>query len=71
MRRLIIRNVDEATLRKLKSRAERRGRKVNDEVCRTLRNAVVAEDRPMVELEIADRWRRIASARKRPRVNRA
>ena len=70
MRPLIIRNVDESIVRKLRSRAERRGRRVNDELCCILRDAVAAEDRPMVELEIAARSRRIASARKRPRRSR-
>jgi plasmid stability protein len=70
MRPLTVRNVDEAIVRKLRSRAERTGRNVNDEVCGILRDAVASEDRPMVELEIAHRSRRLATVRKRPKSNR-
>ena len=70
MRPMIIRNVDEATVRRLRWRAERLGRKVNEEACRILRAAVSAEDRLMIDLEIADRSRRMATVRKRRKFER-
>ncbi len=60
---ILVRNVEDATVRKLRRRAERRGRTMNEEVCQILRNAVQDEDRPFTELAVATRPGRVARRR--------
>ena len=50
---IIVRKMDEASVRKLRQRAARHGRSVNDEVRQILRDAVRNADQPLSRLAIA------------------
>jgi plasmid stability protein len=50
---ILVRKVDEAIVRKLRLRAARHGRSMNDEVCHILRGAVWNENWPRTRLAAA------------------
>jgi plasmid stability protein len=53
-----VRSVDDSVVRKLRQRAARHGRSMNDEVCNILANAVSNEDQPRMDLARAVRIKR-------------
>ena len=48
---IVVPDVDEATIRKLRRQAARNGRSVNEEICRILSVAVRADDQRKVGIE--------------------
>jgi plasmid stability protein len=70
MAQFIVRNLEDDVKARLKRRAERNGRSMEDEVRQILRNAVKGENRPAARLgsRIAARFRKIGLKRDLPEL---